>query len=262
MINFPLVLLTILSASPQGYASVSTQHMNSKATVMLIDGKTTLRLEAPNAPARLVPLAEGWTEVSMLRFSGDATRLAMIGRGGRPQAAIVDVPTGRTVVTYSISAAAISPDARALIIEHADKAQAPTARMSRFSLIPLNAPENLLSPASTTLDIHTDGRTVTRQSDFVWVDPEVVTFVEFSGSEARVVALQVDPSGKIQKRGEKPLPADLFTDPSILKDRAAFGRAISGIEITRRPTSGLTLHVNLPPGPAVKTRTTELQIWQ
>ena len=259
MTGIVFLLLGMVGVSAQGNAFTSTQHMNSKATVMLLDGKTTLRLEAPNAAPRLIPLSGDWKQVTMMRFSQDASRLAIIGRGAASQAAIVDVASGSTLVTFPVSAAVVSPDARALIVERAGNVQ---PGPSRFSLIPLAGPEGLLRSSSDSLDIHTDGRAAARLSDFVWLDPEVVAFVELTGSEARVVALQVDPSGKIQKRAEKAIPAQVFVDTAFLKDRAAAARAFSGVEITRIPSSGLTLRVNLAPGASVKTRATELQMWQ
>ena len=261
-----LVFALLITALPaQEKAFVSTEHMKSRATIMLIDGKTTLRLEAPNAAARLVPLSGDWKHVSMLRFSSDASRLAMVGLAAptpqaavMPQAAIIDVSTGRAIATYPIGAAAVSPDARALIIEHGGKGQ--SAGAVRFSLIPLNAPENLLAPSSTALDVQLESPAA-RVSDFVWVDPEVVTFISAGAAGPGVVALQVDSSGKVQKRAEKPLPAATFADAAILKDRAALSKALTDVEITRIPSSGLTLRVNLAPGPVVKTRATELQMW-
>lgn len=249
-IGFGLVLFGVIPSLGQDRVLVSTEHSGSKATVMIIDGDATLRLESAGAAARVVPLGNDWKGVSLVRFSPSGSRIAIIGNAATAHVSIVDVPSARIVATYPIAAAAVSPDGRAVILEHLRNAQAPSK--ARFSLVPLTGP---------AVDIHTDDRNSVRQSDFQWTDPEVVAFIELVGNEARVVALQVDTSGRVQKRAEKSLPVNEWVDTALVKDGAP-AKAIAGAEISRIPSAGLTVRLEFPANPALRRRTAEVRLWE
>ena len=217
---------------------------------MIIDGDATLRLESPGAAARVMPLGTDWKGVSLVRFSPSGARVAIIGKAATAQVSIVDVPSAQIVATYPVAAAAVSPDGRAVILEHLRNA--PASGSARFSLVPLTAP---------AFDIHTDGRSYVRQTDFQWTDPEVVAFIESVGNEARLVALQVDASGRVQKRAEKNLPLNELVDTSLVKDGVP-AQALAGADISRIPSAGLTLRLEFPAHPALRRRTADVRVWE
>ena len=237
-------------AIAQDRVLMSSEHSNTKATLMIIDGEATLRLESPGAAARVMPLGTDWKGVSLVRFSPTGARIAIIGEGATAHVSIVDVPSAQIVATYPIVAAAVSPDGRAVILEH--PRIAPASGSARFSLVPLTAP---------AFDIHTDDRSYVRQTDFQWTDPEVVVFIESVGTEARLVALQVDGSGRVQKRAEKSLPLSELVDTSLIEGGVP-AKALAGAEISRIPSAGLTVRIEFPAHPALRRRTADVRVWE
>lgn len=250
VLAFALGLCSGTVAMAQDRVLMSSEHSGAKATLMIIDGDATLRLESPGAAARVIPFGTGWKGVSLVRFSPTGARIAIIGESATAQVSIVDVPSAQIVATYPIVAAAVSPDGRAVILEHLRNAQ--TSSTAKFSLVPLTAP---------AFDILTDDRGYVRQTDFQWTDPEVVAFIESVGNEARLVALQVDASGRVQKRAEKSLPLDELVDTSLVKDGVP-AKALAGAEISRTPSAGLTLRLAFPAHPALRRRTADLRVWE
>ena len=250
VLAFALGLYIGSVAMAQQRVLMSSEHSNTKATLMIIDGDATLRLESPGAAARVIPLGTDWQGVSLVRFAPGGARVAIIGEGATAQVSIVDVPSAQVVATYPIAAAAVSPDGRAVILEHFRNSQA--AGAARFSLVPLTAP---------AFDIHTDDRSYVRQTDFQWTDPEVVAFIESVGTEAQLVALQVDTSGRVQKRAEKSLPLNELIDTSLVKDGVP-AKALAGAEISRIPSAGLTVRLEFPAHPALRRRTADVRVWE
>ena len=237
---------------PQDRTLMSAEHAGAKSTVMIIEGSATLRLEASGSSARTIPLGNDWKRVSNVRFSPSATRLAIVADAATPRVLLVDVPAGRVLATYPVTAGTVSPDGRAVVVEDASR---------RVALVPLNAPDDPSIGNLNAFYIHPQGDHV-RQSDFYWTDPEVVAFIEFVGTEARVVALQVDSAGRIQKRGDTPLPVRELVDAAAVKDGRPPAGALAGVEITRVPSAGLTLRLQFPANPALRTRTTDVRVWQ
>jgi hypothetical protein len=232
---------------------MSTEHSGSKATVMIIDVNATLRLESPGGQARVIDLGGGWKSVSNVRFSPNASRVAIVADAATPQVLLVDVPSAHVIATYPITTAVVSPDGRAVILEHSSRGVA---------LVPLNTPDDSSVARASNFNIHTDGRSSVRQSDFHWTDPEVVAFIELVGTEARVVALQVDPDGRIQKRGEKALSVADYVDTTLIKGGVTPATAMAAARITRIPSAGLTLRLEFPPNPALRRRTADVRLWE
>jgi hypothetical protein len=158
----------------------------------------------------------------------------------------VDVSAGRVLATYPATAATVSPDGRAVIVEDAAR---------RVGLVPLTAPDDPSIGKLSAFYIHPQAGPV-RQSDFHWTDPEVVAFIEFAGADARIVALQVDGGGKIQKRGEKLVPLK-----DHVKDGLPSPSVLTGVEITRAPSAGLILRVQFPASPSMGPRTVDVRMW-
>lgn len=237
---------------------MSTEHSNAKATVMILDGSATLRIESSGA-ARVIPLGSDWKKVSNIRFSPNGSRIAIIAHAATPQLSIVDVQGARVIVGYPIASAAVSPDGRAVVFEHLRENQ--SQDKSRFSLVPLNAPDDPPLPQPVMFELHTEGGIHSRHSEFQWTDPEVVAFIGVAGTEARVFAFQVDQTGRIQKRGGKALPVGDLVDAASLKAGVQPPIALAGAEITRVPSAGLTLRLQFPPNPSLRLRTTDVHLW-
>jgi hypothetical protein len=231
---------------------MSAEHAGTKATVMIIEGAATLRLETSGSPARTITLGNDWKRVSNVRFSPNASRLAIVADAATPRVSLVDVPAARVLATYPVTAAAISPDGRAVIVEDASR---------RVSLLPLSAPDDPSIAQLEGFHIHPQAGRV-RQSPFQWTDPEVVAFIELAGADARIVALQVDSTGKIQKRGDTPLPLREIADAAALANGRPPASAISRVEIQRVPSAGLTLRLQFPADPAFRVRTTDVRVWE
>jgi hypothetical protein len=155
------------------------------------------------------------------------------------------------LATYPVTTGTISPDGRAVIVEDASH---------RVALVPLNAPDDPAIGNLNAFYIHPQGDRVL-QSDFHWTDPEVVAFIEFVGTEAHVVALQVDSTGRIQKRGDTPVPVRELIDAAAVKDGRAPADVMAGVEIARVPSAGLTLRLQFPAHPALRTRTADVRLW-
>jgi len=237
---------------PQDRTLMSTEHAGSKATVMIIEGSATLRLEAPGSAARTIEMGHDWQRVSNVRFSPTAARLAIVSDADTLRVLLVDVAAGRVLATYPVTTGTVSPDGRAVIVEDASH---------RVALVPLNAPDDPSIGNLNAFYIHPQGDHVL-QSDFYWTDPEVVAFIAFVGTEARVVALQVDAAGRIQKRGDTPLPVGELLDAAAVKDGRLPTAALAGVEITRVPSAGLTLRLQFPADPALRSRTTDVRLWE
>ncbi len=256
----PLVTASVLgltllpAAQAQNRTLMSAEHAGAKATVMIIDGAATLRLESAGSAPRTISLGADWKRVSNVRFSPNGSRLAIVADAATPQLALVDVPTARVLATYATIAAAVAPDGRAVIVEHRPDVSSPTK--TPMSLIPLNA-------AGDALLADDKGYPVSiRQSDFVWTDPEVVAFIRMTDGSIRVVALQVGQPGLVEKHQEKLLPVSEFADPAAVKDAPSLARAIKGVEITRVPSAGLILRLQFPANQGVVRRTVDVRMWE
>lgn len=239
-------------SSSQDRTLMSAEHAGSKATVMIIEGSATLRLEAPGSPARTMALGDDWQRVSNVRFSPTAARLAIVADAATLRVLLVDVPAGRVLATYPVTTGTVSPDGRAVIVEDASH---------RVALVPLDAPDAPSIGSLNAFYIHPRGDHVL-QSDFYWTDPEVVAFIEFVGAEARVVGLQVDAAGRIQKRGDTALPVGELVDAGAVKDGRPPAAALAGVEITRVPSAGLTLRLQFPASPALRSRRADVRLWE
>ncbi len=255
--------IVLLLACPVPCASqirslMSTEHSTAKATVMILDHGATVRVESPGG-VREIALGSDLKKVSNVRFSQNGSRLAIVAQAGGPQLSIVDVQGARVVATYPIASAAVSPDGRAVVVEHQRENQ--SQDKPRFSLIPLNAPDGPPPPEPAMFELHADVGIHSRHSEFQWTDPEVVAFIGVAGTEARVFAFQVDQAGRIQKRGGKALALGDFVDTASLKPGVSPLTALAGAEITRVPSAGLTLRLQFPPNPSLRRRTTDVLVW-
>jgi hypothetical protein len=234
-------LRTLVVLAPFAVGGVAAQHRpfmsaeqgGSKATVMILDNDVTLRLESKMG-VRTISIDKGWTRVVNLRFSPDASRLAIVSETDTRLVTVADVAGPSVLARHKVADAAIAPDGRAVIFE---RALQPGQEKGIVALLPVN---DAGSDAATS-DIRGNNVGV-RVSPFIWTDPEVVVFLDRAGTEVRAFAFQLDASGRIQNRGQK---AVALQDPA-------------NVEISRIPSAGLTLR--LQPTAAGAARI-ELRMW-
>ena len=240
---------------------MSAEHIaGTKATVMILDGVATLHLAATGEAARLIDLGSGWIAVTCVRFSPDASRLAIVARAALPQLWIVDVPGERVLATHSNVEAAVSPDGRAVMLEYLREQR--TDAQLKFALVGLGTPGDPVVHDPAILKLLASRGSLSRQSAFQWTDPEVVAFVAVAGNEASVVAFQADTTGRIQKQGMKPLLAEDYVNASKLEPGALAAKVLSGAKITRVPSAGLTLRLQFPPHDALRLRASDVRVWE
>ena len=232
---------------------MSAEQAGAKATVMIIDGAATLRLESAGSAPRTISLGADWKRVSNVRFSPNGSRVAIVAAVATPQLSLVDVSTARVLATYATVAAAVAPDGRAVIVEHRPGRSSTTK--TSLSLIPLNG-------AGDALLADDKGYPVSiRQSDFVWTDPEVVAFLRMTDASVRVVALQVGQPGLVEKYIE------VVARVRVCRSCCGEGRTLTRAGDQRRrnhprPKCRPDSAASIPGNQGVVRRTVDLRMWE
>ncbi len=210
--------------------------------------------------ARSVRLLDPFDAVQQLRVAPDRRAVTIVGdsRGGT-RLVVIDAAVGKVAHSTFAFAPAVSPRGN-LIVSEVFRSRVEPNQSAKYEVLALRG-------VATGGQVHrqrffpTDDRNHSRQSDFFWVAPNTIAFLDLADDTSSLVVVQFREDGRTGRIVAKDLDTDQFVRRADVDSTSPAASAIYGPSITRIEGAGMLLRLTFPSSTALLVKRADVLVW-